>query len=113
MKVGLAGGTPTVLASGLGSRLDGGSTGLGALAVDATSVYWVNVSFVLGSNDSLMKVDRNGGTPVILASGIIWAIARRRGCSERLLDGGAESHEKFRRTASAHGVRRRCRRRRV
>jgi hypothetical protein len=56
MKVPLAGGTPTTLASGQMMPLD--------LAVDATSVYWTD-----STGGTVMKVPLAGGTPTTLASG--------------------------------------------
>jgi hypothetical protein len=62
MKVPLCGGTPTTLASG--------EAGPYAIAVDATSVYWVDYTFY-GPNaaipGALRKVPIAGGTPVTIA----------------------------------------------
>src|SRR5215831_6256564 len=57
MKVAIGGGTPVELASIQDSPV--------AIAVDATSVYWVNIY-----EGTLMKVAIDGGTPVALASGL-------------------------------------------
>jgi hypothetical protein len=54
MKVSLAGGAPTTLASGLPYPHD--------IAVDATNVYWTDSS-------AIMKAPLNGGIPTTLASG--------------------------------------------
>jgi hypothetical protein len=56
MKVPLVGGVPNVLASGQASPE--------AIAVDAKSVYWVNVG-----NNTVMKVRLSGGRPTTLAAG--------------------------------------------
>lgn len=57
--------TPTVLVSGQTSA----TGGTGAIAVDATAVYWLN--FGTGNHDgSLMRVAIAGGTAVTLADGL-------------------------------------------
>jgi hypothetical protein len=59
MKLPLAGGTPTTLASG--------QPFVGGLAVDATSVYWTNQGNTI-FDGAIMKVAIVGGTPITLAS---------------------------------------------
>ena len=59
LKVSLAGGTPTLLATGTVPE---------GLAVDAKNVYWVDAGGV--GPGSLMKVPLNGGTPQSLATGL-------------------------------------------
>ena len=67
MKTSLGGGTPVILASDTEPNPRGGSYGI---AVDATSVYWINTSNTVGGGFStLMKVPIGGGTPTTLASG--------------------------------------------
>src|SRR5205814_7527236 len=67
VKMPLAGGTPTTLASRQGHPL--------AIAVDPTNVYWVNGgtrepgTFNRHADGSTMKVPLAGGVPVTLASG--------------------------------------------
>jgi hypothetical protein len=58
-KVGLDGGTPTTLVSGLHDVPQ-------RIRVDSTSVYW---AFIFSGDMS--KVDLNGGTPTTLATGVI------------------------------------------
>jgi hypothetical protein len=59
MKMPIAGGNPTTLASNLSPY---------GIAVDGTSVYWTNGT---GSNDgTVMKVPIDGGVPTTLASGL-------------------------------------------
>jgi hypothetical protein len=66
MKTSLGGGTPVILASDTEPSPRGGSYGI---AVDATSVYWINTSNTGGGFSTLMKVPIGGGTPTTLASG--------------------------------------------
>jgi hypothetical protein len=63
-KVGLAGGTPTTLASG--------PSGAVRIAVDAANVYWATNAFfaTTGAVSTLMKVPIAGGNPTTLASNI-------------------------------------------
>jgi hypothetical protein len=61
MKVSLDGGTAVTLASG--------QDGPHRIAVDSTSVYWMNSGDGFANGDDVvMKVPLGGGTPVMLAS---------------------------------------------
>jgi hypothetical protein len=64
ISVPLAGGAPTTLASG--------QAGPNGIAVDATSIYWVNGDediAVFPVTGSVVKMPLGGGTPITLASG--------------------------------------------
>jgi hypothetical protein len=61
MKEPLGGGAITVLASGQCSASE--------VAADGTNVYWVNLGCPGGPGSTVMSVPRNGGTPVVLATG--------------------------------------------
>jgi hypothetical protein len=73
MKAPLSGGTPTVLASGIAYDWLAPVSSPPAIAVDDTSVYWVNVGTTVGPNPvadgAVMKVALGGGAPVEVASG--------------------------------------------
>jgi hypothetical protein len=60
MKVPVAGGSLTTLASGQSSPTYGG------VAIDATSVYWANASLIAGG--AAMRVPVAGGSPTKLVS---------------------------------------------
>jgi hypothetical protein len=62
----LAGGTPTVLASGSNANpLDKDVYGPVGIAIDANNVYWAN-----SGNANVMSVPIAGGTPTVLAQGV-------------------------------------------
>lgn len=57
MKLPVAGGMPTTLASG--------QVGSGALAIDSKRVYWTNTS-----SGTVLSVEKTGGAPVVLADAL-------------------------------------------